>query len=330
MNLDNLKNIIVWGFKHYKNKDNGHTHSYIHEMMYNTFLFMFPNKNVLWLENNNHKLSYDNTLFFVSPTHGDYDKLPINNNSYYIFHIDDFEDNLGMNTDDFKNSKYYDIIKNNKGIILYCRKTDTMNYFDENVKEKYINLPWGVFSNIHHLPFKSIKKSKYITYFGSTWYLNKKQILNISEICEKNKFNFLITGRNKHEEEFKNFKFTKIDNFNKINKNNTINRIKNNFGIKFLLAIQGEEHIGNYISDRVFKFPLYGYICFTNNWYVKKYFKSAIYEENMENLINIANKITSNKKIYKEILNLQIEEIKKNHFNDKRINLMINFLNKIS
>ena len=73
-----IEKIIIWGFEKVS-----HTHHYIHNMYYSFFKEYFNNLEILWFSNNeietNYPIDYDNTLFFVSPTHGDYDKLPISN-----------------------------------------------------------------------------------------------------------------------------------------------------------------------------------------------------------------------------------------------------------
>ena len=84
-NINSLKidKIIIWGFEKI-----GHTHHYIHNMYYSFFKEYFNNLEILWVSNDeiNTQINYENTLFFVSPAHGEYDKLPISKKSLLSIH----------------------------------------------------------------------------------------------------------------------------------------------------------------------------------------------------------------------------------------------------
>lgn len=337
--INTIKNIYVWGFTHSKS-DNNHTHSYIHESIYISFKKYFPYLNVNWVENKHDpNMDYNNSLFFVSPTHGDYSELPINVSCYYIFHIDDFEDNLGLNSNEFKNTKYYKLIENKRGIILECRLSNNKNYNDYSIDNSTILLNWGVH---YDFPFVSyilqdkinyydkIKKNKYFAYHGSVWYLNVNNIINLSNSCENNKIQLLLSGRNRYHDKFKRYKYVTVEDFWKMNKPNTIDRLNQEYGLKSIIAIQGDEHIGNYISDRVFKYPLNGYISFTNNSLVKRHFPSVIYNDNINNLVLKVTEITNDENLYNNILKEQIKDIILKESTIIKINKMIDFLIQIS
>lgn len=337
-----IKNIYIWGFTH-SNTDNSHTHSYIHESIYNSFKKCFPYLNVVWVKNEyDSTVDYNNSLFFVSPTHGDYDQLPLCN-SYYIFHIDNFDDNLGLNINTFKKTKYYKLIENKKAIILECRLYDKNNYNDFFIEDSKIILNWGVDYDFNLISdilldkinyYDKIKNNKYFAYHGSVWYLNVDTIIDLSNSCEKNKIPLLVSGRNRYiwgdNNKFKDNKYTTTEDFWKLKKPNTIERLNNDYGLKTIFAIQGKEHIGSYISDRVYKYPLNGYIAFTNNYLVKQEFPSVIYSDNIENIILEANVIVNDEKLYNDILKKQIIDIISKNSTIIKIYKMIHFLSEVN
>ena len=233
-NISIVRNVYVWGFTH-SNTDNSHTHSYIHESIYKSFKKYFPYLNVLWVKNEyDTNVDYNNSLFFVSPTHGDYDELPLCHNSYYIFHIDNFDDNLGLNLNTFKNTKYYELIRSKKAIILECRERGENNYNSHYVEESIMILNWGVEYDFNLISsilnnridfFNKINNYKYFAYHGSVWYLNIDEIIKLSNTCEENKLPLLISGRNKYmfgDNLFKGNKYTTTEDFWKLKKPNTI------------------------------------------------------------------------------------------------------------
>ena len=337
-NFLNIKNIYIWGFIH-NDKDNTHTHSYIHQAIYKSFKYYYPYLNVKWVENRLENINYDNSLFFVSPTHGDYENLPINDKSLYIFHLDDFSDNLGITTKQFKNTNYYNLVLNNQAIILNCRQNDFFKYNDFSFMDRTINLNWGIFYDYKQILniiknkeniYDNIKNNEYICFFGSIWFLNKSYIDQLCNYCENIKQKLILIGRNHYLEEYQNrkYKYVIVTNFDDYNGKMDFYDFIKKYKTKAILAIQGKDHKNTYISDRSFKYPLDGFIAFTNNKIVQEHFPSIIYKENISELVNESINIMKNKKLYCNKINEQLKDVIKQG-NIFKINKILNSLQLI-
>jgi hypothetical protein len=341
-----IKNIIIWGFE----KIN-HTHHYIHNMYYRFFKYYFGNVNVLWCSNDEIQNNcYDNSLFFVSPTHGHYSNLPLNNSSLYIFHLDDFSDNNGINIDTFNSIEAFrKIIAHNRGIILLAReKITNLKYFEKNLLNNTICLPW--FSNIMFNDIIKIKlnidniyqrniKGKNFCYFGTTWYLNVNEVLDLTTSSIKNNNRIVISGR---------FLKNSINMINTIRsglltieqfyeaKKDTLpveqdnfDRLNNKYGISAFFPIQGAEHNNTYISNRLLEVISNGYVGFSNNILVNRLFKNVYYNSNISELIKYISNLLNSKDEYCQVLDKQLDEIIVSYYGYKIIDNLLYFLQKI-
>ena len=75
-----IKQVVIWGHKLHT-----HTHSYIHNAFYKTYIHL--GYKTIWLNNNDNitHIDFSNTLFL---TEGQVDnRIPIRKDSYYILHI---------------------------------------------------------------------------------------------------------------------------------------------------------------------------------------------------------------------------------------------------
>ena len=341
-----IKNIVIWGFE----KIN-HTHHYIHNMYYRFFKYYFGDVNVIWCSNDNmQNICYDNSLFFVSPTHGHFSNLPLNNSSLYIFHLDDFNDNNGINMDTFNSIEpLRNIITHNRGIILLAREKITdLQYFEKNFLNNTICLPW--FSNIMFNDIIKIKldidniyqrnrKGQHFCYFGTTWYLNVNEVLDLTTSSIKNNNKMLISGRFLNNcinmfntiksglliiEPFYDAKKDKLpvekDNFDRLN---------NKYGVSAFFPIQGSEHNDNYISNRLLEVITNGYVGFSNNILVERLFKNVYYNSNISELIKYISNLLNNKDEYCHLLDKQLDEIITGYYGYKIIDQLLYFLQKI-
>jgi hypothetical protein len=348
-NIDKLviKNIIIWGMI----KIN-HTHHYIHNMYYDFFKYYYNDVNIVWCSNNDshNNINFDNSIFFVSPSHGDYSNLPYNDNSLYMFHIDDFNDNIGLNINTFTTiQNYKKIIEENRGIILLAREKITdLNYFEKNITKNTICLPWffnkkfndviKIKQNIENI-FEKNKKGEYYSYFGSVWYLNINEIEKLIKSCNSNKKKLLISGRFLNDT-LKYIKtipscFLEIEQFYNANKHllsvnqDTFERLDTKYGVSAFFPIQGNDHNDKYLSNRLLESICEGYVGFSNNIIVNRLFENIYYNEDISELVKYITELLNNKKEYCNILNNQIDEILTYYYGYKIIDKLINFLQKV-
>ena len=349
-NVNNLqiKNIIIWGIK----KIN-HTHHYIHNMYNNFFKYYFGDINILWVDNdndNNNNIDYNNSIFFVSPSHGDYSNLPYNNSSLYIFHLDDFNDNIGITVDTFNSTeKFKHILKNNMGIILLAREKITdLGYFEENIFKNTICLPWfanikfndliKIKNNIENI-YERNKKGEKFCYFGSIWYLNINEVSDLITCSVNKNKQIVISGRfiQNTKKLIKNINsdLLILEPFYEHNKQNlnveedSFDRLNNNYGISAFFPIQGKQHFDNYISNRLIEVISNGYVGFSNNNIVNKLFKNVFYNSDVNELILYISDLLNDKEKYCKTLNSQIDEVITNYYSYKILENLFEFLKKV-
>ena len=297
LNKIKIENIIILDYKF-----SDHTHKYIHKMYYIFFNYYYPNITIYW-EDNLKNINYENTLFFISPCHTS-KKYDLPKNAYYIIHLDNIKnDDLDWFFNDYKY-----IYNARKYIVLTCRKDlYGLNYFDTSEKYRSICMPWFseklydeinyINNNLELIYYKNLKKN-YFCYFGSIWNLNINIILELINVFSKKpEYKLLLKGRifGIREEErikiktinkiFKNITFEEFYYSKNDNDENTFTYIDEKFGIKALLPIQGLDHNNKYISNRIFETLSFGYLIITNCKIVKETFKSAIYNENVKDLL---------------------------------------------
>jgi hypothetical protein len=343
-----IKNIIIYGFK---NSD--HTHKYIHEMYYNFFSYYYPHLNIYWFDNEDQidNNVTENSIVFCSPCHFKYKNLPISNKIFYILHLDEFSDNLGYKNicDFFKERSNFEIFNNKNYVILTCRENILgLKYFEKSIEKKCICLPWfsnDLYEKILHCKknikqiYLNNKNKKYLCYIGSVWYVNVEVIKDLINICIKNKIYLIIKGRvfglTKQDSDYiinieSSSEFIKFIKFNYKNfgelKENSFEYIDETYGIKALLPLQGNMHDNSYISNRIFETISKGYMVVTNNLLTKNYFTSAVYENNIEDLIINYCKILSDENLWKTIINNQINEYLYKFYGFVNINSIISFI----
>jgi GR25 family glycosyltransferase involved in LPS biosynthesis len=344
-----IKNIIIYGL----NLSN-HTHHYIHNMYFEFFKYYYPNLNIYWVDDTE-DISEDilkNSIIFCSPCHDKCINMPKRSDIFYILHLDIF-DNIGYKNinsffDDITN---FEIYNNKKYIILLCREQITnLNYFEKNIDDKTISLPWfsnNLYNEVlnikHNLSsiYKKNNTKKYLCYMGSIWSLNIEMIKLLIKICIDNKIYLLLKGRMFNLTTFdlryintNKSEYIKILGFdysnNGSNENNLFEFIDDKFGVKGLLPLQGYIHNNNYISNRVFETISKGYLVITNNYVTKQYFTSAIYDDDIEKLILIYINILANEEEWVKLMNRQINEFLSKFYGYKNINSIIEFIKEIN
>jgi len=331
INIIKIENIIIFGFK----KENHHTHNYMHNMYFNFLNYYYRDINVYFYDEKDidDKLILNNSIIFCSPTHRKYTKYIVGNNNYYIFHLDNFYDNVGYKTIEtfFLDNNIQNFIKTiNNYIILLCREkcsTKNLKYFETDIIEKEICLPWftdtflSEIKNIDtHFLYKKISENKYYAYIGSILKDNIDIIKTLISVCLDNNINLLLRGRifglNKIDTDYINsFKqkspvmFEPFDYNN--SENNSFENINKNYDIKHFISFQGENK-NTYMTNRIFENLILGSIAITNSEIVKQNFDSVVFFRNEYNDINDMFKyldtIYSNEKMYSCVLNRQINE----------------------
>jgi GR25 family glycosyltransferase involved in LPS biosynthesis len=347
----NIKNFIIYDFL-----NSEHTHQYIHKM-YNDFLkFYYPELNILWYNNFDEipkTIQFEETIFFIAPCHKKI-SFSLPEQSFYIIHLDFINNNI-CNYDIL--IKYFfkdhqNLFEANKYIIITCRESPNINYFEENIKLKTICLPW--FSNNLYSELNDIKKNlmnihltnstkEYFCYFGSIWNININIICELIDICIKNNFKLLLKGRlfgvsgqlyryivtinSQHPNIiYEDYDRTKAPDDYK----NSFEYIDDKYGIKYMLPLQGNDHNDKYISNRIFETLSLGYIVVTNCNIVKKYFTNAIYDNDILSLVNKYIYIMNNPNIWTEIMNQQIHEFLHKFYGYNNIKKIFDFVCKIN
>lgn len=347
-----IQNIIIWGFK----QCDHHTHYYIHSMYYHYFKQYFPDLNVVWLDFQDTfpPNLWEKSIIFYSPTHSSaYTQYPPHTNTqYYIIHLDNFPDNCGYKkiTSYLNDPITQPIIQSNQYIVLLARETITpLKYFESSVATNMICLPW-----FNHHTFEEIcrlrmnieniyeinKTKRYLCFIGSVWYLNIQMIKELIRVCIASKTYLLLKGRvfgvNQEDTNYIKKNASEYIKYEQFHYSTSLNAYENSFafidakyGIRGVLPIQGIEHNNNYISNRIFETLCNGYIIFTNNKIVKRYFHSAIYYEDLNQLIEKYNSILDNKQHWLKIFNNQMDEYLEKFYGYNNINLCFNALNNV-
>ena len=348
----NIEKIIIFGF----NRELHHTHAYIHKMYFEHILYYFPMVEVYHLDEKDetHDSFFENSVVFASPTHVHYDNFYGGSSTFYIFHLDDYDDNVGYKTIQsfFEDSKIENFLEkiNHHYIILTCREQvggSEMKYFSESIESKMICLPWFANETYHDLNRVDRKISEkeecghekemeYFCYFGSIWKCNIDIIKNLILSCVSQKIPLLLKGRifgiSEVDKNFL-FQFEKenivILPFNYSNSyENSYEYLSSKYNIKIILSIQGTEHTNNYISNRVFENVSKGFLIATNTAITKKYFTSAVYEENLDLLLSKIQAIFSNEHERMNTTRGQLQEFRDNFFSFIIIEKLFHFLSK--
>jgi len=352
INIIKIENIIIFGFK----QENRHTHNYMHKMYFNFFNYYYKDINVHFYDETdiNDKLVLNNSIIFCSPTHCKHKKYIVGNNNYYIFHLDNYSDNLGYKTLEtfFLDSNVEKLIKTiNNYIILLCREkcsNSKLKYFESDVIEKDICLPWfsdTFFSEIKNIDtqflYKNISEKKYYAYIGSIWKDNINIIKTLISVCLDNNINLLLRGRvfglEKIDIDYiKSFKkkspvlFESFDYKN--DENNSFKNINKKYDIKHFISFQGENKY-NYMTNRIFENLIQGSVAITNSEIVKKNFASIIFFSNEYNdvtdMFKYLDIVYSNEKMYSELLNKQINEFILKLYGYNTINNLLCFLKNV-
>lgn len=332
-----IQNIIIYGFV-----KTGHTHHYIHKMYYDFFKYYYPHLNVIWYDNDE-VFYHDHSIIFASPTHYKYKYMPLNSTCFYVFHLDNFEDNSGYkDIESFMAVKdYNDIITGNRGVILLAREQITaLNYFQEDSRSKTICLPW--FSNVMYQDIAKIRNNleqiyddrsskKYLCFMGSVWYVNRDTIQNLINECIHRKIHLIIKGRIKVHLETHDSFYINIINFDYINdEKNTLEYLDAVYGIRCLLPIQGAEHNANYISNRIIETITMGYVAVTNNELSSKYYKSVYYNDDIRKILDYIDTIHNNKTLWCKTMRRQIDEALDSMYGYRNISKIMEFVKKIS
>jgi len=322
-------------------------------MYYNSIKYYYPALNVYffdeWEIKNVNNEVFDNSIVFCSPTHLKYETYIYGKNTYYIFHLDNFN-NVGYTSkEEFYNDNIIEnLLKNiNNHIVLSCRKNDNINYLEENIEEKEICLPWFsdklydellYIKNNLKLFYNNIREKKYIAYFGSIWNENINIILELIEICIKKKIYLLLKGRifgitnneknivSKNSSEFITFIGFDYKNNDVVNSFDYINE---KYGIKCLLSLQGSRHNNSYISNRIFESVTNGYIGVTNNEITKQFYNSSIYNSNIDNLLDEVQNILCDEKKWCDVLLNQLNEFIEKFYSYNNITSCINLLKNV-
>ena len=351
INTIHIENIVIFGFK----KDKHHTHHYMHHMYFKFFTYYYKNIQVHFYDENelNDSLRLNNSIIFCSPTHRKYSKYILGKNNHYIFHLDNFKDNIGYNTIDgfFVDSQIQELIKTIHYTTLLCREkcsTNQLKYFESNVMEKEICLPWftdTLLSDIKkidtHMLYNKIREKKYYAYIGSIWKDNIEIIKTLIRVCLDHNIRLLLRGRvfgldqkdNKYLNSFKENSPVLFEPFDyKNNENNSFENINKKHDIKHMISLQGENK-QHYMTNRIYENLLLGSVAITNSEIVKQIFDSVIFFRNDYNGIHDMFKyldiVYSNEKMYSYLLNRQINEFILKLYGYNTIVHLFGFLKKV-
>ena len=330
---ENINVLVVHGLK-----DSTHSHHFIHEAIYKTFLYIksiYRNKlNVIWCNDDessvNNYNNLNNYFIFSSPHYNTDNYLPVLKNAFYILHY---------RTHDYINKKpivkYNDLIKE-KRVIKYIEfrgepreeKKDNITYIDNlfwyyfnynsNFPTSELHIPWAtdllpyeIDKNITlMIDQKFYKKESY--FCGSVWKTNEKEVNEWKILCMKSKINCCFD-----REKDPNVYEKKIR--------------ESLFAPAFQGATQHYSEKNFYIPCRIFKNISYGALPITNNKGVYNIFKDylVIYDNDLDELFNkvlmYRHDETENKIKHIEKMIDIMNYVKENHTFINRLKLLISF-----
>lgn len=336
-NIHLMKNIIIYGFK----KSN-HTHRYIHKQYYEFFKYYYPNLNIYWIDENDEvNIDFNNSIFFMSPCHHIYRTFLYKESCRYIFHLDNFDDNMGYKTIKkcLEVPFYRDLVYSDKAVILISREmpeTNNLKYFEKDITKNIICSPW--FGNTFYKEIKKSTKSyeivsskKYLCYLGSVWYLNASIIQKLIDLCIEKGIYLLIKGRIRVNLVTNYSEYVKIINYNyKNDDENSLEYIDSVYGVKGLLTIQGDEHNNTYMSNRIIECITSGYPAITNNLLASKYYKSVYYSPDIGELLDYYVKLVNNRDLWEKTLQKQTNEVFEKFYGYHNVTTLLDFVKDVN
>jgi hypothetical protein len=265
MNLDKAK-FIIWG---YRNRENYHTHSHIHEGFYRAAKFLRTES--LWLDHSSdlHEVDFENSIVI---TEHDAAKrgMPHWENCFYVVH--------GMSDDAAIRERISSFTKYHLSWNVYhdfshvygtqgnpaAHGITTMQFpLTEKIwlgedcpfypKEQHMDFRWATDLLPHEI--QGMKRStpyspwsREINYVGTFWHVNEKEIKEFSRACKENAIEFLHYGAGQ-------------EGVMSIEQNIRLVRESH-----FAPAIVGSHHITEgYAPCRIFKNISYGQMGVTNS-----------------------------------------------------------------
>lgn len=337
----NIQQIIIWGFTPGTNQN--HTHTYIHQNIYQTFKAMFPHLRVIHQDD---KLidpdqldTWDYSLYFVSPTHGCSEHIPILDNSLYIIHIDDDPTNQGDPDDRFSQ-----IVNDHRGLYLACRHPP----FQFQPEKRMLTLPWAanlitdnnpyqihrnMLQQFYQVPHKSLPIKPKLVYFGSVWSGNIDIIRELVIVSKEHNYNLQLIGRIAPVY-YRDLKEINPDlaltPYYKYRRRDSFEEVLKNLGPVIILSIQGQEHLNDYLSCRLFSNIAHGHLGISNNPLVEKVFPDnlIVYHSEIKELLKATFNIIEDTS-YKVKLQQQLLEVFFHHTYYNRITSYIDSLEKL-
>lgn len=281
INLDNCR-YVVWGFK---NPQNYHTHSHIHEAFYR--VLKLTGKDVQWLDHMSAEMSiltprnFSNTLF-ISEHAAAKQGMPILDDCFYVIHGLNNDPEMSAKMSGIKNrlswNVYHDYSHGNPeewervgrpqitdvrqyGRFLRNVSPDSTKNYDRIFlaedapyypKEKHMDFRWAtdlVPSEIAKLtPVKFPGPTKKIHWIGTHWFVNQKELHAFDNACNENGIEFTHFGAGQ------NGVVTIEEN---------IRLVRESY---FAPAISGSHHLTEgYVPCRIFKNISYGQMGITNS-----------------------------------------------------------------
>jgi hypothetical protein len=127
---DNIKQVVIWGYKFY-----GNTYCYVHGAFFKAFQFL--GYKTLWLDNDDDisTIDFSGTLFITAGNSES--NMPKRDDSFYILHNVDTSNYIIPKTHIINLQVYTNDVINKHFAILMNR--DTLTYYKDNT----IYLPWA-------------------------------------------------------------------------------------------------------------------------------------------------------------------------------------------
>jgi hypothetical protein len=265
INLDSAR-FIIWG---YRNRENYHTHSHIHEGFYRAAKYMRPGS--LWLDQSSKIIpqAFDNSII-ITEHDAARTLLPFSEDCFYVVH--------GMSDDAACRERISSWSKNHLSWNVYhdfshvygtqgnpaCHGITTMQFpltdkiwLGEDCpfypKEQHMDFRWATDLLPHEIqrnkPWNSWNSaSSVINWVGTFWHVNEKEIAAFRKACEENDIAFRHYGAGQEGV------MSIEDNVRLVRES------------RFAPAIVGSHHITEgYAPCRIFKNISYGQMGITNS-----------------------------------------------------------------
>lgn len=278
---------VVWGYRNFY-----HTHSHIHYGFYKALQYMFPNTDVLWIDERSDisKIDFSDTFFITN--HDVAPQLPVRKDCFYLIH--------GGADYAYVRDKFWKLKRHMSwNVFIDANYTDYLptNLAPADSKgRRPINRPEAIwvgedapyYPDWNHMDFRWAtdltppeiqlmkagakplnRESRVINYVGTYWRVNEVEINQFAQACRENQIQLIHVGAGQENE-----KYTWMGHKCVVSPEENVRLVRESY---FAPAIVGSHHLTEgYVPCRIFKNVSYGQFGVTNSEKVNKLFEGKL------------------------------------------------------